>query len=140
VVDGKTLNHRVIVMDVVELLVKDYSVDTYAATDGDPIVFEVFTAAPQLFITDFHKLTKVIISVRTGKSGHTLLHYAVLTCCFQIVCFLVEECGADVNISNNYSSTPLHIAYMAGHTDIAQYLIQHGADVMAVDTYGKIRP
>ena len=34
--------------------------------------------------------------------------------------------------------TPLHLAYLTGHTQIAQYLIQHGADVYAVDTDGCI--
>ena len=33
-------------------------------------------------------------------------------------------------------NTPLHLAYLYGHTQIAQYLIQHGADVYAVDSDG----
>ena len=32
--------------------------------------------------------------------------------------------------------TPLHLAYLYGHTQIAQYLIQHGADVYAVNSDG----
>ena len=31
---------------------------------------------------------------------------------------------------------PLHVAYLCGHTQIAQYLIQHGADVYAVNSNG----
>ena len=32
--------------------------------------------------------------------------------------------------------TPLHTAYLYGHTQIAQYLIQHGADVYAMSSNG----
>ena len=43
----------------------------------------------------------------------------------------------DVNVTDDdYLYTPLHIAYLYGHTQIAQYLIQHGADVCAVDSDG----
>ena len=51
---------------------------------------------------------------------------------------MLEECsGIDVNVTNNDSLyTPLHLAYLCGHTQIAQYLIQHGADVYAVNSNG----
>ena len=55
---------------------------------------------------------------------------------FDIVSFLLEECsGIDVNATDDdYLYTPLHVAYLYGHTQIAQYLIQHGAcaDVYAI--------
>ena len=59
--------------------------------------------------------------------------------CFDVVCFLLEECsGIDVNVTtdDDYLWTPLHLAYLYGHTQIAQYLIQHEADVYAVDSDG----
>ena len=51
----------------------------------------------------------------------------------------MKECSdIDVNATNDHSMryTPLHLAYLYGHTQIAQYLIQHGADEYAVDSDG----
>ena len=54
-----------------------------------------------------------------------------------VVYFLLEECsGIDVNATDNDLLTPLHVAYLCGHTQIAQYLIQHGADVYAMNKHG----
>ena len=70
--------------------------------------------------------------------GGSLLHIAVICNCFNVIGFLLEECsGIDVNVTDDDLWTPLHLAYLYGHTQIAQYLIQHGADVYAVDSYGQ---
>ena len=57
---------------------------------------------------------------------------------FNIVKFLLEECsGTDVNATDdNELCTPLHMAYRCRRIEIAQYLIQHGADVCSVDSNG----
>ena len=129
------LNQKI---DVVELLVKEYSVDPYVADDDDvPYICQIFTRAPQSFIINFLKVCSVKTSIKS-TNGVTLLHHAVYTWCFHVVCFLVEECGVDVNMCDDDLNTPLHTAYIVGHTHIAQYLIQHGADVMAVDANGDI--
>ena len=48
--------------------------------------------------------------------------------CFYVVSFLLEKCsGIDVNVTNDDLFAPLHMAYAYGHTQITQYLIQHGA-------------
>ena len=56
--------------------------------------------------------------------------------CYDVVSFLLEECsGIDVNVTNDDGLfTPLHLAYVYGHTQIAQYLIQHdaSADMYAI--------
>ena len=57
--------------------------------------------------------------------------------CFDVFSFLLKECsGIDVNATTDDDdlNTPLHLAYAYGHTQIAQYLIQHGAcaDVYAI--------
>ena len=121
-------------IDVVELLVIEYSVDPYVADED--FLYEVFFKAPQSFIINCLKIWGVKTSFKSTDTGFTLLHHAVFSCCFRIVCFLVEKCGVDVNMCDNDLQTPLHMAYMTGHTHIAQYLIQHGADVMAVNTNG----
>ena len=41
-----------------------------------------------------------------------------------------------MNITDDSLQTPSHLAYLCGHTQMAQYLIQHGADVFAVDIDG----
>ena len=70
--------------------------------------------------------------------GFSLLHCAVIANCFDVVQFLVEECsGIDVNVTDDDLLTPLHMAYVYGHTQIAEYLVQHGADVCAVNSYGQ---
>ena len=57
--------------------------------------------------------------------------------CFDVVCFLLEECSSiDVNVTDDDLCTPLHAAYLYEHTQIAQHLMQHDADVYAVDTHG----
>ena len=126
-------------LDFAELLVKQHSIDPYVANDsGVRGAFAVFTIAPQTFTIDFLKCCGVDMSFKAANSGYSLLHNAVFTCCFHVVCFLVEDCGVNVNITDDHLDTPLHIAYMAGHTDIAEYLIQHGADVMAVNSRSNV--
>ena len=73
--------------------------------------------------------------VRTSLSIFSL---AVITNCFDVICFLLEgSCDSkDVTATGDSMRTPLHLAYLYGHIQIAQYLIQHGADVCAVDSDG----
>ncbi|XP_065900894.1 uncharacterized protein [Dysidea avara] len=129
------LNQKI---DVVELLAKEYSVDPYVVDDNNStlLVYQVFYIAPQSFIVNFLKICGVKTFFKSTKSGITLLHYAVFTWCFHVVCFLVEEYEVDVNMCDNGSLTPLHMAYMTGHAHITQYLIQHGADMMALNDNG----
>ena len=49
----------------------------------------------------------------------------------EIVKFLVEELGADVNHKDHIGHTPLHGAALIGNHDIIQYLVDKGADVTA---------
>ena len=52
---------------------------------------------------------------------------------------MLEECCDSTNCENvtdDYLYTSLHLAYLCGPIQIAHYLIQHGADVYAVDKYG----
>ena len=69
----------------------------------------------------------------------TVLNLAVLHKLFTIVKFLVEECEVDVNhVSPDANNgTPLHMAYGIGEENIAQYLIEHGANQGALDGDGR---
>lgn len=56
----------------------------------------------------------------------------------QLLQFLVE-CGAELNCHNNYGRTPLWIASINGHLEIARCLVEGGAEVNK-DDYSKQTP
>ena len=127
--------------DVVKVLVEGFSVDPYELYyDGEKpcrCIVNIFDQAPQSFIIDFLKISGVRVSFKVD--GLTLLHTAVLTCCFDVVCFLIEECEEmDINATDDNLRTPLHAAYLGGHRQISEYLIKHGADITAMDIYGHV--
>ena len=118
-------------IDIVKLLLTDYSLN--------PIHYIAYIIGytPQSFTIAVMKYCGIKGDCKI-TSGVSLLHIAVTAHCFDIVCFLLEECsGIDVNVTDDdYLHTPLHVAYLTGHTQIAEYLIQLGADVYAVDRDG----
>ena len=124
-------------LDVIKLLLHDYSVNPYAVgvNDENPFIFATFSLAPQSFIIDVLKCCGVKSDFKANDVS--LLHGAVFANCFDVVRFLKEECkDVDINVTDDDLQTPLHIAYRTGHTQLVQYLIQNGADINAVDKYG----
>ena len=129
-------------IDIVKLLLTDYATTTnrYSMSIRDntlmPYIQYLLYFIPQSFIIAIMKHCGVISDFRTA-AGLTLLHIAVMFNCFDVVCFLLEECSdVDVNITTDDSLRTLHLAYLAGQTQIAQYLIQHGANLYAMDKDG----
>ena len=127
-------------LDIVKLLLTDYSMDPYVMSMRDdrslPYIQYIFYCAPQSFIIAIMKHCGVKSDFKTIV-GDSLLNFAVMSDCFDVVSFLLEECsGIDVNATDDGLYTPLHAAYLCGHAQIAQYLIQHGADMYAVDSNG----
>ena len=51
--------------------------------------------------------------------------------------FLVEECGADVNLRDHNAYTALHHAASRGDSELVLYLVDHGADVTVVSRRGQ---
>ncbi len=51
--------------------------------------------------------------------------------------YLVEELHADVNAADHQGDTALHNAASRGDTEMVQYLVSKGANVMAVDREGR---
>jgi ankyrin repeat protein len=51
--------------------------------------------------------------------------------------FLVEECGAEVDIRDANGYTALHHAASRGDNDLVLYLVEKGADVKAVSRKGQ---
>ena len=66
-------------------------------------------------------------------SGATALFFALELNNSEIVHFLVEEAGADVNAYNYKVQTPLHIASYYGNMDLVEYLVEKGAEIDAAD-------
>jgi ankyrin repeat protein len=51
--------------------------------------------------------------------------------------YLIEELGADVNQRDSDGNTPLHNAASRGDNEMVLYLVEKGADVMAVNRRGQ---
>ena len=112
--------------DVVKVLVERFSVDPYELYyDGEKpcrCIITIFDQAPQSFIIDFLKISGVRVQYLLKVDGFTLLHTAVLTCCFDVVCFIIEECEEmDINATDDNLHTPLHAAYLGGHRQISEF-------------------
>lgn len=60
--------------------------------------------------------------------GEAVLHIAAKQGCLDCVKALVEA-GANVNAQTKDSKTPLHLAKLRGHGDVADYLMAHGVIV-----------
>jgi uncharacterized protein len=56
---------------------------------------------------------------------------------FAAVRYLVEECGADVNVRDHEGNTAVHHAASRGDTEMIRYLVSKGADVKAVNREGQ---
>jgi cytochrome c len=61
----------------------------------------------------------------SAVDGLAALHLAAKSGCLDCVTALVEA-GADVNALSNESKTPIHLAKVGGHDDVAGYLMAHG--------------
>ncbi len=72
-----------------------------------------------------------------GQSFAGNAHRHVPDAWMAAVRFLVEECGADVSARDANASTPLHHAASRGDIEMIFYLIDHGADVTAVNRRGQ---
>jgi len=66
------------------------------------------------------------------------LHYAAFCGLHEVVRVLAIEHSEDVNSrSFNNKSTPLHLASQEGHVEVAQSLVEHGADAAAQSEDGR---
>ncbi|KAJ1907166.1 palmitoyltransferase akr1 [Coemansia sp. IMI 209127] len=69
--------------------------------------------------------------------GNSLLHVAVLSNSIDLVRYLVEEKGVNVNVrSANFDVSPLFWAISHMRLNMVVYLLEHGADPTLVDSVG----
>jgi len=72
-----------------------------------------------------------------GPLRRTVLHYAVEGGQMEAVRYLVEEKEANVNVKDTlFKECPLHIALRYKFYNIAEYLVEYGADVNEDSDYG----
>lgn len=64
-----------------------------------------------------------------GSSGDTLLHYAARLGHLDIMVYLIEGVGMDIELYNNDYKRPLHEAASMSQQDCVSYLLQEGAKV-----------
>lgn len=75
------------------------------------------------------------VNTQDYVTGSSALSYAAQYGYTAIAASLVEYHGADVNSRNRFYRTPLHEAAYYGHTAIVAFLLDHGADVDALDRW-----
>ena len=127
---------------IARILVREYGANVNIVDKtGCPCVLQLFhgcdsTESCQALIIEFIK--EFEIDVDKYRYVAKALHLAVLHKLFTVVKFLVEDCKVDVNCTSTLynDGTALHMAYGIGEKNIAQYLIEHGADQDAIDGNG----
>ena len=72
---------------------------------------------------------QTVCSKHFGRSGDTLLHYAARHGHLDVVEYLVQRVGVDVEVYNNDYKRPLHEAASMSHQDCVSYLLREGAKV-----------
>ncbi|KAL4075965.1 hypothetical protein J3A83DRAFT_4089165, partial [Scleroderma citrinum] len=72
----------------------------------------------------------------SSRTGFTPLHSAANRGYFEVVQWLIEECGAMPDLEDREGETALHKAALHGHLAIVQYLLPNRADVHASDADG----
>ena len=63
----------------------------------------------------------------TDWSKQTPLHWAARYCC-EVLEFLLEEGGANLNAQDSYGNTPLSVAARHGRDETVTSLLNHGAN------------
>lgn len=71
-----------------------------------------------------------------ANNGYTPLHLACRHGYLDVVNYLIEDCGADVNAIGGALLTPLHSACIGGYTSIVKRLLALGADPCAENEVG----
>ena len=104
--------------------------------------YEIWPDVMKLLSSEFNHTPQALPKVfpnHHDEHGNTLLHYACLSDNLEIVRFLINDEGCDVNICNNQGDTSLHNACCTGNIDLVQILLQvKNCDVCAQNANGEI--
>lgn len=103
----------------------------------DPSVM-LLEAAARNDVKEVHRLLLLNVNPdSTNEDGLTALHQ----CCIddnEELMKLLLEFGADINAEDSEKWTPLHAAATCGHLNLARYLINKGANLLAVNGDGNM--
>ncbi|CAN0214955.1 unnamed protein product, partial [Discosporangium mesarthrocarpum] len=70
--------------------------------------------------------------------GQTPLHHSCSMGHLRVSQLLVQRYHADVSVtSNDLYRTPLHFASIGGNLEVVQFLLSLGADINALEKYGR---
>jgi len=116
--------------------------DVYSSIEDSMIC--LFDAAKPHFSTwvwiyDVDYPLRPIMPTMHPTSPETVpLYYATLCGFDDLVKHLIVTCPDQINATGGYYSTPLHAAVAKGNMDITTLLLDHGADVAALDTLKQV--
>ena len=79
----------------------------------------------------------VVILIANDFMWQSILFQAVIEDCVEVVHVLVEN-DATLNIKDADLWTPLHAAVACGNCDLVKYLVEHGADMVAINADGNM--
>jgi ankyrin repeat protein len=119
---------------IVFLILLSVTSSLYANTTNE--IFEAVEAGD--IVTVKEKLDKDPLLIYTRNSDNdTLLHYAVIGGSKEMVKFVLDR-GKSININDTgeWGLTPLYLSVDYGFYDIAELLINKGADINFKDKYG----
>jgi len=80
-----------------------------------------------------YPLRPIMLSMRPTSPETVPLYHATLCGFHGLVKHLIDTCPEHINARGGYHSSPLHAAVVKGNVDIATLLLDHGADVAALD-------
>jgi ankyrin repeat protein len=81
--------------------------------------------------------TEIDVNKVCGKYGWTSLHYVAMEGDLLFTKYLVNDRGADVNITDEFERSAFMYAAGKNHLDVCQFLETEGADLNAQDREGK---
>jgi len=84
-----------------------------------------------------HKAIELIRTIdnisesKDKENGKSVLHFAIEYGRLQVVRYLIQTLGADIEDTSRGKTTPLHLAAENDHLEIVEYLIAQGANIEA---------
>lgn len=96
---------------------------------------DIFTVAQYGDIQTFTEKFSSVHDINLKRNGSSLLHYSIAGRRFDIAQFLLDR-DIDENMSNSDGQTPLHLISVCQNLQVAECLLQKGADLNIRDKYG----